>query len=372
MSWLKHSSMNILFPTVNKKFLQNPASGGEVWDKEIIRSLSPEGNVELIAPSRFLLKKPLLLLANLWFFFQCFKRRKMHSQIVLENIYTHPWTFLAHWTSLIFKRNPFIVIAHHLDYPLRPFGPIYFFDKFSTWLYLNTADLILVISDATFGQVKRLAKETRIHKIFFPIKFSKNFDLNAASAERRQNKALNLLFVGNCIPRKRIELLIPVMQQLGDRAHLDIIGETKLDPHYMSHLTGRVAALGLQNIVFHGRVPEDHLEKFYRRANIFVLPSLWEGLGIVLLEAMLWGLPIVTAPVGAIPELVKNDENGFLADPTRTDDFTNCLKKLIEDLDLQERMGGKGRTMALDYLKQSEACYDQLRDIVKELMTKLH
>ena len=78
-------------------------------------------------------------------------------------------------------------------------------------------------------------------------------------------------------------------------------------------------------------------------ADIFVLPSLWEGFGLVLLEAMAAPLPIVASNVGAIPEIVVDNETGLLVRPAAEEALCRALIKMIASPALRTKMGTQGR-----------------------------
>jgi glycosyltransferase involved in cell wall biosynthesis len=92
-----------------------------------------------------------------------------------------------------------------------------------------------------------------------------------------------------------------------------------------------------------GRVePRDWL----RRADVFAHTSRWEGFGIVLLEAMLAGLPVVATRVSAIPEIVADRETGLLADAGDAAAIAGHLRDLLADETLRRRLGDAGRARA--------------------------
>jgi glycosyltransferase involved in cell wall biosynthesis len=92
-----------------------------------------------------------------------------------------------------------------------------------------------------------------------------------------------------------------------------------------------------------GRVePRDWLA----RADVFAHSSAWEGFGLVLLEAMLAGLPVAATAVSAVPEIVT-DETGILVPPGNSDLLGDALKRLVGDATLRERLGSAGRARAL-------------------------
>ncbi len=93
----------------------------------------------------------------------------------------------------------------------------------------------------------------------------------------------------------------------------------------------------------------DDIPEIMQVLDIFVLPSLNEGMGRVLVEAMASGKPIVASNVGGIPDLVKDGQNGFLVGPGDVNGLSLAMKKLIEDEELRVKVGAKGRAMAQSY-----------------------
>lgn len=96
------------------------------------------------------------------------------------------------------------------------------------------------------------------------------------------------------------------------------------------------AAAGLDNIVFAGYV--DDVGNYLAAFDAFIYPSRHEGLGSILLDALEFGLPVVATAVGGIPEIIEDDENGFLCDPDDIDALTNAVLRLERDSELCERI----------------------------------
>ena len=91
-----------------------------------------------------------------------------------------------------------------------------------------------------------------------------------------------------------------------------------------------------------GKKREDVLQ-FFRIADVFTLPSLWEGLPIAILEAMALGIPTISTDLNAIPEAVKNNETGLLVKIGDSTELTEAILKLFNDKNLRERLGKNGR-----------------------------
>jgi mannosylfructose-phosphate synthase len=91
-----------------------------------------------------------------------------------------------------------------------------------------------------------------------------------------------------------------------------------------------------------GYVPDELMAPYYRQAELFVLPSLFEPFGMTATEAMACGTPIVASKFGGIKNVISSGENGLLVDPTNPEEFASALMTLLENKSLAEEMGMKG------------------------------
>lgn len=107
------------------------------------------------------------------------------------------------------------------------------------------------------------------------------------------------------------------------------------------------------------------IEKIMPALDVFALPSLNEGMGRVLVEAMCCGIPIVASKVGGITELVRNGENGYLVEPGNVNSLSHAIKQLLRDERLRERMGKRGKEIAREY--SSEGMIQLLSDLYENL-----
>lgn len=142
---------------------------------------------------------------------------------------------------------------------------------------------------------------------------------------------LRLLTVATLIPRKGQDLLVEALARLADRPWTaDLVGDAR-HPAYARAIADRLAALGLGGRVRrHGAVAHADLDRFWRAADLFVLPSRHEGWGIAYLEAVRWGLPVIGTTAGAIPEAVPA-EAAILVPPDDLDALTAVLARLLDD-----------------------------------------
>jgi len=125
--------------------------------------------------------------------------------------------------------------------------------------------------------------------------------------------------------------------------------------------------LGLgPRVAFLGSLPHEDVIRCMRAADVFVLPSLVESFGIVLLEAMGCGLPVVASRVMGIPYLVEDGLNGFLVPPTDEEALADRITALLSDPDLRARMGEQNRSKAAAYLMPRIA--DRFLDLWQTLL----
>ena len=86
-------------------------------------------------------------------------------------------------------------------------------------------------------------------------------------------------------------------------------------------------------------MPDELLPSYYNNSDVFVLPSLKEGFGIVFLEAMYYAKPCVGVRAGGIPEVVEDGKTGYLALPNNPQALADSITRLMSDNDLRDRMG---------------------------------
>lgn len=111
-----------------------------------------------------------------------------------------------------------------------------------------------------------------------------------------------------------------------------------------------------------GWVTGEDKEALLSTASIFVLPSYNEGLPISVLEAMAWGVPVITTPVGGIPEVVRQGEEGVMVQPGDIDGLTAALRQLLDDEPLRQRLGANGRKR-IQHIFSDEVVFPQLEAI---------
>ena len=169
----------------------------------------------------------------------------------------------------------------------------------------------------------------------------------------RQSKFL--LYVGGISPHKNIAALVNAFAELRrDGSYADyklvLVGDYRGDVFYSAYdeLRRQSEALGLgEAIVFAGYVEDADLVYVYNAAEVFILPSLWEGFGLPVVEAMACGTPVVVSGCGALPEIVGSA--GLLFDPQRPEELHALLRRVLGDADLRAQLRHRGLQRAAEF-----------------------
>jgi glycosyltransferase involved in cell wall biosynthesis len=165
-----------------------------------------------------------------------------------------------------------------------------------------------------------------------------------------------VLFVGRLEQRKGIDTLlavIPGILKQHPAARFVLVGEnttSKLPdqpgPTYRDEFLKEHAGEPiLERIHFTGHVSEEELYRHYAACDIFVAPSRYESFGLIFLEAMMFGKPVIGCRSGGMVELIENSANGFLIEPGDPASLSEAIVKLIEDPALRERFGERSRQL---------------------------
>ena len=163
--------------------------------------------------------------------------------------------------------------------------------------------------------------------------------------EQNTSKQLKILFVGRIARVRRVELLLQATSQLTIPFHLTIVGgEEKTSSitrgGYLDELKLLTKQLNLNNkVTFTGKKAPSELKPFYKLANIFVYPSLYENFGQPLIEAAAHGLPLISTPVGIARDIIIDGKTGYHVNG-KIEEIKNRIESLT-DPNLRLEMGRK-------------------------------
>jgi glycosyltransferase involved in cell wall biosynthesis len=251
------------------------------------------------------------------------------------------------------RKIAIVSLIHHTYAPLMPQGIKGKLKAFDEGLFINSLDGIITVSEFTKRSVKNVLKKD-VKFVIAPPGLNIS-GLGKDCTRKPENDEIRLLFVGYLDSRKGIDTLVAAYEILAkkkgmDRLVLHVVGDTHRNEVLYRKLKNNAERIGLdKRIIFHGRVSDQELENFYMSSDIFVFPSYWEGFGMVLAEAMSYGLPIVTTNAGAIPYLVKDGLNGLLVLPGDPEGLVNALETLARSPELRFRFGQANRMAASEF-----------------------
>lgn len=239
----------------------------------------------------------------------------------------------------------------------------YSFKRIITAAVLRNADAVIALSDHMKKEMQRFSlREISI--------IPNGIDLEGFDVPSRDQARLKLeinqadkvvLHVSTLGSVKGVTYLIEAMAHLiqtEPKARLILVG----DGPERAKLELLVSDLHLSEFVtFAGRIQNNEVPIYMAASNVFVLPSLSEGIPIVILEAMAAGLPIVATNVGGIPSLVEEGKNGFLIDPQNAEQIANKVSLVLADPALSDRMVINNKGKAQQYTWAS--LVDRLEDV---------
>ena len=320
-------------------------TGGSYYNRELAEGLTERGfRLEIVSlpdlpyfaalwAGLFITPKLLLRLA----------RRKY--DVVLEDGWAHPITLLFNLASRLNGKVPLVIIVHQVrSEAINP--PARLITRVVEKLALSCAQLVISVSAFIKSEVERLVEKDSLIAVASPGSGP------PPGTEWLQPDAahspLRLLFVGNCSRLKGLDYLIGALSLLRDvELTLDVVGDVRIKPRYYKTMVQQVKALGLdKRVTFHGAISREEMGAFYSRADIFTFPSLYEGFGIVLGEAMHAGLPIVATRTGPIDEIVREGENALIVPPADKASLAGAIRTLAGDPTMRKTFGRRSRELA--------------------------
>jgi glycosyltransferase involved in cell wall biosynthesis len=182
-----------------------------------------------------------------------------------------------------------------------------------------------------------------------------------------------IVYAGVLIPRKGIHILIDAFSNLQSRhpeSTLSIIG-TPQNSEYTDRLHKQVVQLDLvEKVKFYDNVPQRELSEAFARSRVLVLPSFSEGLGRVLVEAMLCGTPVIGTRVGGISDLIHDGHNGYLIPSDDIPALTEALYKVFDDPQI-ELMGIRAKEFAATFFspEKYKQGYQELFEIADQILS---
>jgi glycosyltransferase involved in cell wall biosynthesis len=273
------------------------------------------------------------------------------ADVVHAHAFGYPPTWAGVWRRRL-RRTPLILTAHSDAGRGTRMSQLY--ARAVARSTLARADRVVALTQTERSHLARLGvPDERI------VVIPNGVDLDEFSAEhplKTLGAPFVVLYLGRLYPeQKGIATLLEAFASMSrsPAPELRLVGED-WGGLALVDAAVRLHSLGA-SVVTTGVLARDAVLRELARADVLVLPSTFEPFGIVLLEAMASGLPVVASNVGGIPEIVRDGETGFLVPPRRPSELAAALERLRSDPSLGRRMGAAGRRRVEEFSWKSLA-----------------
>ncbi len=333
-------------------------SGGYLYDRKLVEYLRAQGDtVEIISlpwrnyaahlTDNFTFKLP----SNLDILIQ---DELNHPSLINANRKPHPY--------------PIISLVHHLrcsELRAKWQNDLY---RIPEKKYLQSVDGFIFNSQTTKSVVNGLMENGKPSIVAYPP--TDRFGERVTEDEIKTRAAENpfrILFLGNVMERKGLHVLLEALRLLTFNFQFDIIGSLTTEPEYAKAMQNQIAANGLSSVAhFHNALNNEPLTEKLQRAHLLVVPSSYEGFGIVYLEGMGFGLPAIGTTAGAASEIIADGETGYLIPPEDSATLAAHLTHLASDRDALIRMS----TNALHRYRQQPK-WEQTAKSIREFLLNM-
>ncbi len=238
---------------------------------------------------------------------------------IIHAHYAIPQGFLGLLLKKV-KKKPLVITVHGSDILVLGKNRI---TKFFVASVLKNADCIIAVSRHLKRRVIDLGvEESKVKVIYAGISFSlKN---------EKEEKERRVVYIGSLVKQKGVDILLKAFKDID--AELFIVGNGK-ERDNLEKIAGK-------KVYFLGEM--ENLDKIFSKASVLVLPSREEGFGLVLLEAMSRGIPVVATRVGGIPEVI-NKKNGLLVERENVEELRKAISSILNNRKTAKKLSSYGR-----------------------------
>jgi len=322
-------------------------SGGYLYDRKLVEYLRAQGDtVEIISlPWRnYAAHLTDNFRFRLWSqeaSFLTFRQQAVGFQnfdVLIQDELNHPSLIGANRGQ---HPYPIVSLVHHLRCSeLRPNWQNDFY-RIIEKKYLQSVGGFIFNSKTTKGVVNNLVEDNKPSVVAFPPtdRFRNKIISEKEIMERTKTEDLRILFLGNVIYRKGLHTLLKAIVEQKSKIKVGVVGRLHVEPKYAEEMQTFVTANGLSSIVtFHGPMDNELLINIYKQAHVMIVPSSYEGFGIVYLEGMGFGLPAIGTTAGAASEIITHSKDGYLIQPDDSETLAKHIHDFATDQELLLKM----------------------------------
>lgn len=269
-----------------------------------------------------------------------FRRFRRESVLFVDHgAYRNCFLAVHFWRS--FYKCRVVGLVYHLDYALMHIHGGRRVRESIEGMALRACDHILTISRSTAAQIEHLGvAPERIS--FMPV--SRRFAPQEFIARNSNPSSVRLLFVGSIDERKGV---LDAVKAIGayrgsKRVVYVCVGAANMQRDYTQRLAAEAATIPHIDLQFAGALSHEDLAQEYRRADGFLFPSMWEGYGIAIEEAMCFGLPVIAYEAGAVNELVEDNVTGWLVPKGDVEALARAVEECVDNPAERLCRGDKG------------------------------
>jgi glycosyltransferase involved in cell wall biosynthesis len=288
---------------------------------------------------------------------ECLSYKDLLDNFQPDIIHTH--RFLAEFLSAYYVSPDIKYVCHGHDNMVQ-FSPLNFStffnkEKLTHFIekkyltdkkYKSAPTYFIANSQHTFAYYKKQLPKDMQSKVEL-ISYGFEFDKFYSSIEKKNNRVLKILNVGSFQPKKNQAFIIKIAKELKNRGlefEINLLGD---GPDY-TLIENLIQKNDLQAYVFLRGII-DNVEDWYKSSDIYLHTAWYEPFGLVLLEAMAAGLPIIALDGKGNKDLIKNGENGYLLTDQNPILFADTIFKLIERPELKESIAKYAQKFAANY-----------------------
>jgi len=348
---------NITWLVSSKKFLEEPKTGGQIYSKNIYDYLQ-EKDVKIDFKTLEDIHTRNYFTANILFIKNMIIKKQL-QKVVLEDFYMHPWLFIFNWAMRLFTRKRIIIFVQLVYHDIQKNKILNLLDKIIASIFLRSAHIIITNSQTMAQECKELGVKQKIEIVYPGCDFAKEI----VPKKLNNLSEIKILAVSNYIPRKGFHELITAIALIKtkypdcyEKLSVQIAGNPNDMPDYTTSLKTLIYNNKLEDTVkLLGWKSRDEIRELFLSSDVFAFTGIHEGYGMVLAEAMHYGLPILAFKSGAVTELVEDMHNGLLITPKDLEGLALAIVRLISNSKLRIFMGQNSKKRSTRFVHSWDA-----------------
>jgi len=290
-------------------------------------------------------------------FFKAYRLNKKNKYDAIWSIMANRAGFAALFFKLFYPKIPFLLTLQEgddLDYPKKRMGIFWPFLKPLFRMIFKKADKIQAISNYLKKWAEDMGAKSNIEIVPNGVDLEK-FQISDSEVSSYFRSQIGfkspddklLVTASRLVKKNAVKDIIEALKFLPENIKLLILG----DGPERDNLKSKIKNLKLDNrVVFLGHIDHKDLPYYLKISDVFVRPSLTEGLGTAFLEAMAVGIPIIATPVGGIPDFLRDRETGLFCNVNDPQSIAEKVKILLEDEKLRNKIINQAKDMvSLEY-----------------------